>query len=217
MAMEFWLADADPDRVSRAMASGVFSGVITNPAVVSATKTNPEKLFAKLCELAPVCWYQLRHGSESEMIEEANRMVAVDPKRMRIKVPSTRAGLAVIKQLKAKGWTVMATCVPTAPWMMLACAAGADYIAPYGSMLQKRGIHGKYAEVRNMQALIDRQQMDVKICTGLYSVTEIEDFAAVGVKAGFVWGKDVEDFLTQPIAEEAVQAFEKDWDAIGGY
>lgn len=215
--MEFWLADADPDRVTQAMSSGIFAGVITNPAVVSATNTNPEDLFAKLCTLAPVCWYQLRQGSESEMIAEAERMVAINPQRMRIKVPSTRNGLAVIRQLKTRDWTIMATCVPTAPWMMLACAAGADYIAPYGSMLQKRGIHSKFAEVRNMQTLIDRQQLNVKICTGLYSVTDIEDYAALGVKAGFIWGKDVQDFLTQPLAEEAAQAFEKDWNAIERY
>ncbi|MEQ9459973.1 MAG: transaldolase family protein [Phycisphaeraceae bacterium] len=215
--MEFWLADADLDRVAVSMSSGIFAGVITNPAVVAGTGLPPSDLFAELCKTSPCCWYQLKHGSAEAMLKEAETMIAINPQRMRIKVPATRPGLQVIKQLQQQSQTVMATCVPTAAWMLLACAAGADYIAPYGGMLQKRAIHSKLSEVSNMQRVLDRQQLDTKICAGLYAATEIEDFSAVGVRAGFIWGKDVDDFLQQPLVEEAVAAFANDWQTIDQY
>ena len=151
------------------------------------------------------------------MLREAETMLAIDPAKMRIKVPATRNGLAVIRQLSVQGLPVMATAVPTSTWMVLAVAAGASAIAPYSGMLQKRGILPKMEGVLAMQAIIDRQGYAVELCTGIYDATEIAQYAALGVKSGFVWEKDVEAFLTQGLTDEAAANFDDDWAQIKGY
>ena len=208
--MKLWLASSNCELVSGYMAVGVFAGVVTNPAVVAEAKRDKHELFRELVQIAPMAWYQLLAGSESEMLADAEKMIAINPERMRIKVPTTRTGLGVIRRLSDQGLRVMATCVPTRPWMVLALAAGAKVIAPYGSMLQKRGIASKAEEVVAMQEIIDRQGADAEILTGLYDPTELTFYARHGIRSGFIWGKDVETFLTQPLADEAAATF-------GGY
>jgi hypothetical protein len=45
-------------------------------------------------------------------------------------------------------------------------------------------------------------------------VTEIPRYAAHGIKSGFIWEKDVEDYLTQDLVGQAVDNFKEDWDLI---
>lgn len=208
--MKLWLASSDCDLIARQLSSGIFAGVVTNPAVVAEAKRDRVELFRDLVKLAPVVWYQLLAGTEKEMLADAEHMLAIDPVRMRIKVPATRTGLGVIRRLSDQNLHIMATCVPTRSWLVLALAAGARVIAPYSSMLQKRGIAAKAEEVVLMQELIDRQGSPAEILTGLYDPTDLPYYAAHGIRSGFIWAKDVDAFLTQPLAEEAAAGF-------GGY
>lgn len=212
--MEFWLASSDLKQIERVMNSGIFAGVITNPHVVAQSGLPPVELFKTLCSLVPVAWYQLRDSDPETMTAEAQTMLAIDPHRLRIKVPATIAGLSVIARLASRDLDIMATCVPTAAWMCFAVAAGARRVAPYGGMLQKRGIASKSAEVLQMQAILDRQCPGVTLCTGLYDVTDLPHYTLGGVRSFFIWGRDVDAFLNQPLVAEAASAFHPDWTAI---
>lgn len=215
--MKLWLATANLKRIETCLAYGVFTGVITNPHVVAQEGRDPKSLFTEICKIAPFAYYQLRAGEVADMLREAEVMLAIDPAKMRIKVPATRQGLAVIRHLSDQGLTVMATAVPTSTWMVLAVAAGAAAIAPYSGMLQRRGILPKMEGVLAMQAIIDRQGYDVALCTGIYDATEIAQYAARGVTSGFIWEEDVEAFLTQALADEAAANFDDDWAQIDAY
>ena len=215
--MKFWLATANVKRTEQCLAYGIFEGVITNPHVVAQEGRDPVAVFTDLCQVAPYAYYQLHAGEVDEMLEEADRMLAIDPEKMRIKVPATRNGLAAIRRLSDKGLPVMATAVPTSPWMIFAVAAGAVAIAPYSGMLQRRNIISKMEGVFAMQAIIDQQGYDVEICTGIYDATEIARYAAHGVRSAFIWEKDVESYLTQYLVDDAAANFEDDWDKIDNY
>lgn len=212
--MNFWLASANPAKVETHMRLGIWSGVITNPAVVAAEGRDPVALFTELIEVAPYAWYQLRDGPRDAMLAEAERMLAIDPRRVGIKVPATRDGLGVLRALGDDGAEPMATVVPTATWLAFAVAAGARMIAPYGGMLQRAGLASKQDEVGRMQAILDAQGSDVKLCTGIYDPTEIATYARMGVRACFVWERDVDRFLTQPLVDEACAGFADAWATI---
>ncbi len=215
--MKFWLATANTERAEQCLAYGVFEGVITNPHVVAQEQRDPVAIFTDLCRVAPFAYYQLHAGEVAEMLDEADKMLDINPEKMRIKVPATRNGLAVIRELSSRGLPVMATAVPTSPWMVFAVAAGAVAIAPYSGMLQRRNITSKMEGVFAMQAIIDKQGYDVEICTGIYDATEVARYAAHGVKSAFIWEKDVESYLTQDLVDEAAANFNGDWDVIDNY
>ncbi len=215
--MKFWLATANIKRAETCLAYGIFEGIITNPHVVAQEGRDPKALFKDLCRIAPYAYYQLHAGEVEAMLAEAEEMLAIDPDKMRIKVPATRNGLGVIRRLTDQGLRVMATAVPTSTWMVLAVAAGAVAIAPYSGMLQRRNILSKMEGVFDMQSIIDAQGYDVEICTGIYDATEIPRYAAQGIKSAFIWEKDVEAYLTQELVDEAAANFEDDWAQIDAY
>lgn len=196
------------------MAYGIFEGVITNPRVVAQENASAKTIFRELCALAPQVYYQLCAGETDAMLKEAEAMIEIAPEKMRIKVPATRNGLAVIRRLAAQDLQVMATAVPTNSWMVFAVAAGASAIAPYSGMLHKRNILSKMEGVFAMQNIIDAQGYEVEICTGIYHATEVALYAAKGIKSAFIWEKDVETYLTQELADEAAAGFEEDWALI---
>jgi transaldolase len=215
--MKFWLATANLKRTEECLAYGVFQGVITNPHVVALEKREPVSLFTDLVKIAPAAYFQLHAGTVDDMLKEADKMLSIDPDKMRIKVPATRNGLAVIRRLTEQGISVMATAVPTSTWMVLAVAAGAVAVAPYSGMLQRRNIISKMEGVFAMQEIIDTQGYDVEICTGIYDATEIARYAAHGIKSAFFWEKDVESYLTQDLVDEAAANFNGDWAEIDAY
>ena len=215
--MKLWLATANPDRAEQCLAYGVFQGIITNPHVVAQEGRDRKAIFHDLCQIAPAAYYQLHAGEVQDMLEEADEMLSIDPAKMRIKVPATRNGLAVIRQLSDRGLPIMATAVPTSTWLVLAVAAGAVAVAPYSGMLQKRHIISKMEGVFAMQDIIETQGYDVEICTGIYDATEIARYAAYGIKSAFIWEKDVETYLTQDLVDEAAANFNEDWKVIDAY
>lgn len=215
--MKIWLASSDPERIKEYLSIGIFAGVITNPTVVANAKRPPVELFRDICHLAPAAYYQLREGPVEEMMTEAETFLEIDPGKMRIKVPATRSGFSVIRELSDRGLQVMATVIPTTPWLVLALAAGARAIAPYGSTLQRQGQTGKLELVLKMQEIIDHQRSAAEICVGVYDVTDLAVYAAHGIGACFVWEKDVEAFLKQPLIDEALLGFRDDWKSMEGY
>ena len=44
---------------------------------------------------------------------------------------------------------------------------------------------------------------------GIYDITDLPFFAEHGIDSCFIWGKDVERYLTQPLVDEAVESFKK--------
>ncbi|MDR1283111.1 MAG: transaldolase [Opitutaceae bacterium] len=215
--MKIWLASADLKLIEEHFPAGIFSGVITNPKVVAEAGRPPLEFFREVCRIAPAAWYQLRDASAAGMLREAEAFLAIDPEKMRIKVPATRAGFEVIATLSRRDLQVMATIVPTASWLVFALAAGARFVAPYGGMLQKRGLASKLEEVVRMQRIIDAQKSAAELCVGIYDVTEFPVYAAHGVRSCFVWGRDVASFLTQPLVDEAAAGFHGDWNALSVY
>lgn len=215
--MKIWLASSDLNLLEKHLPTGIFAGVITNPKVVAEAHCAPADLFRSICRIAPAAYYQLRDASAAEMLAEAEKFIVIEPTKMRIKVPATPAGLTVIRALAERGHPVMATIVPTTAWLVFALAAGARAIAPYGGMLQRRGLAAKTDEVVAMQRIIDAQEADAELCVGIYDVTEFPFYAREGVRSCFVWGKDVEGFLKQPLVDEAAQAFRNDWQAMEKY
>jgi transaldolase len=212
--MDFWLASANLKQIEKYWKVGIFKGVITNPHVVAVEKKEPKKLFREICEIADIAYYQIDDGTADRMLRDAHDFIAINPDKMRVKVPATLNGFEVISSLSKGGSFVMATCVPTRTWMIYAAAAGAKAAAPYSGMIQRAGISAKTEEVIKMQYIIDAQKLDLEICTGIYDVTEIPLYASHGIGSCFIWEKDVDKYLTQPLVHQAVEEFKSDWEGI---
>jgi transaldolase len=123
--MKIWLASADLKVLEEFLPTGVFCRRHYQSEGGDRAKQPPLDFFREVCRIAAAAYYQLRDASATEMLVEADRFLAVDPKKMKIKVPATLAGFQVIRTLTDRGLEVMATAVPTATWLIFALALSA--------------------------------------------------------------------------------------------
>ena len=212
--MEFWLAEGIIEKAKNELSSGIFRGIITNPEVIAETGRPWRVLLGELATLSEHVFFQLRAGTTDEMVKLGREAISIAPGRIHAKVPATRFGLAAIKELSREDSMVMATCVPTQTWLIYCIAAGAGYVSPYSGMIQKSGIDTKFHQIQQMQDLIQNSQSSIRLCVGIYDPSEVAAYARLGVAAAFIWPKDLDSFLAQPLVDSAVNAFNPAWQVI---
>jgi transaldolase len=69
-----------------------------------------------------------------------------------VKIPLTEEGIRALPAIKALGGPILLTAAYEAKQMFVACAAGADYIAPYFGRMLEKGLPA-YEAMRQMHAI----------------------------------------------------------------
>jgi glucokinase len=212
--MNFWLASANPRDVARHMELGVWRGVITNPAVVAAERRAPKGAVhrarrARRPRLVPAPRRLQRRDARGGRRHAVDRrrahrhQGARDARRARRAARARRSGGAPDGDRRAHG--------------DLARVRGGRRCGDGGALRRDaaaRRIASKHDEVLRMQQIVDAQGYDLELCVGLYDPTDVPMYARAGVRAGFVWARDVERFFAQPLVDEACAGFADDWATI---
>jgi transaldolase len=222
--MKLWLASTDASLVARHFELGLFVGVLTNPTTLSAAKRPPVEIMRDLCAAttSPV-FYQLNHGAPETMKRQADALLANGWKNLGIKVPLTREGCVVLAWLRTQSVSLrLATAVPTTQQVLLADALDVPWITPAGSVLEKLGGPPKLALLSEMQLALDRQRSTSTPIPSFASPAEMQALALAGVRAGFIWDRDVDRFVDHELVQRTVAGFDSAWHAIasahpGGY
>jgi transaldolase len=211
--MKLWLASTEAEFVASHTELGLFEGILTNPTTVAATRRPAKQVIRDLCAATsrPV-FYQLKAASADEMRRQSGSLLSEGWINLGIKVPMTREGCAVLAWLRdQKVGLRLATAVPTTVQVLLAVALEVPWITPAGSVLEKLGGPAKSELLVEMQNVIDQQRSASVLVPSLASPSEMRRLALSGLRAGFVWDRDVNQFLDQKIVREAVSAFEPAW------
>ncbi len=155
--MALFLDSALIEEARRAVELGFVWGATTNPALMAEARRaghGPADVIAGLCELLPgTVFYQLTAPTPAEREAEAQRIAAINPQQVGVKVPCSTENLGLLARLTDQGITCAATAVFSAYQTYLACEAGAHYIIPYvnrSTRLQGDGV----GLVREMLAVI---------------------------------------------------------------
>src|SRR3954471_17736487 len=113
--MAIFLDSSQLNEIRQFMATGIVSGITTNPLIIS--KENPgvdlRTHILEIISMAKVpTSVELTTETESEMLAEARGYVKWHPKHVVIKVPMTEIGLRVINALERNDKTpVNVTCI----------------------------------------------------------------------------------------------------------
>lgn len=206
----FFIDSAERATVTKLLATGLFGGVTTNPAILDkaglggadipdyvkwATDAGAKQVFAQ-------SW----GASVGELVDRGLGIRALGDNVV-VKVPASRAGIEAGAQLSAGG-PVLVTAAYSAHQVLPVIASGASYIAPFVGRMIASGRDG-IATVLQMQSALTASGASLQILAGsLRTPEQILTLSQGGVQ-NMTFGPDVWDlFFEDELTAASVAQFE---------
>lgn len=218
--MRILVDSAELAAIRDALATGFVAGVTTNPTLlrragvpaVGVTDLARSILAAGADELH----LQATATDAAGLVEEARRLAAIDPARVRIKLVATPDGYRAARTLAADHVPVTLTGVYTVRQALVADSVGARSIAVYLGRLRDGG-QDPMALVGSMQALLEAQSSAVQIlAASIRDPGELVELALLGVASATVAPPVLHRMLESDATAAAAAAFAEDAEAIAG-
>lgn len=213
--MDIWLDTANIKTIQRAVRFGLLSGVTTNPSIVAQARSDMETLLRNLLHFqeGPVT-AQVVAQEVSEMVQQGQSLHAIST-RIIVKVPITQKGLEAIHLLSRQGIPTMATVLFHPRQALMAAMAGADYVAPYISRMEKEG-DDPWKALASMKCIFNNYKLKTKILgASLHSMEQVVKCAEVGI-----YGVTLKDDLFETMIADQIQTlngveqFTNDWKTL---
>ena len=140
--MKIFLDTADTNVIKEYFETGLVDGVTTNPTLIMKSGRNPEEVYQEIKDIGVEDISMEVMGTAAEMYHEGRRLHLKFGDVATIKVPCTREGLSVCKQLSDDGIKVNVTLIFCASQAVLASKAGATYVSPFVGRLDDQSVAG---------------------------------------------------------------------------
>ncbi|WP_405150078.1 hypothetical protein OG589_16610 [Sphaerisporangium sp. NBC_01403] len=154
--MTLYVDSAERSAVEPLLATGLFAGVTTNPALLARaglTQADLPAVFAWATGAgARQVFMQTLGTTAGEIVTAGRRIRGLGPEAV-VKIPATREGLTAARVLADEDVPVLVTAVHHATQALLADAAGARFIAPYVGRMTDQG-HDGVAETILMHRIL---------------------------------------------------------------
>lgn len=175
---------------------GILHGVTTNPALIRlAGKPVDETLGTLLLAQAGPVTAQVTAVNAEGMVRQAEEWRSLS-QRLVIKIPVTQEGYKAMGLLAKRSVPIMATVVFHPHQALLAALAGADYVAPYVTRMEKAGIDS-LAALAQMRDILSQYSFKTKVlAASISSIEQIVHCAQLGLPA-ITLKEGLFDLLTQ--------------------
>jgi len=158
--MDLYIDTANIVDWAELMPTGLFRGITTNPLLAKrAGLTYPEINWADMAmraaDLRATQLHAQVFGPEAGWVDWAASLYAHGEAagiQTVVKVPLTGGGIRMLPSIRALGGPILVTAAYDAKQMFVACALGADYIAPYFGRMLEKGLPA-YEAMANMRAI----------------------------------------------------------------
>jgi TalC/MipB family fructose-6-phosphate aldolase len=207
--MKVYLDTADTKQIERLLATKLFSGVTSNPAILKAAGLRPstaQKFYScAVAAGAKEVFLQTFGQSVDEQIQQALRYQTLGPEVV-IKVVCSKMGAIVCANLEEQGVPVLLTAVHDAKQTITAMTAGATYVTPYLSEMYRAGRDG-WEQVVTMQRILRAAETKTRLLmAGFQDIATLVKIAEQGVR--FVtMTPDIADTLFAQEQTEAMESY----------
>ena len=217
--MKFFIDTANVDEIREAGAMGIICGVTTNPSLIAKEGRNFNEVIKEITEIVdgPVSGEVKATTEKAEdMVAEGREIAAIHP-NMVVKIPMTAEGLKAVKILSAEGIKTNVTLVFTANQALLAARAGASYVSPFLGRLDDISTDGTEL-IRDIVQIFDNYPEITTeiICASTRHPLHITDCAKAGADIATVPYKVLMQMVRQPLTDEGIDKFRKDYLAVFG-
>ena len=203
--MRLYLDTADRNAAESLLSTGLFAGLTTNPTILDRAGLGVGDIedVSKWARAAGAreIFFQAWGRDTDELVACGHRLRDLGSDVV-VKVPATRAGTA-------EGVPTLLTAVYSPVQVMLAAAAGADYVAPYLGKLDENGFDG-LGTVVAMQEVLDSSEASTKILlASIRSVSAMVSLARAGVDCFTMGAPLAEQMFVDDQTARAVEVFDQ--------
>ena len=213
--MKIFLDTADHWAIKDYFETGLIDGVTTNPTLIKKAGRDPDEVYQFIKEVGVRDISMEVMGTAQEMLDEGNRLSEKFGQVATIKVPCTREGLQVCKELAKDGIRVNVTLIFCAAQAVLAAKAGAAYVSPFVGRLDDQSVAGLEV-VRSITGLyqvhgIRTQVLSASIRSVQRAVRSWYNGASICTMPPKVFEQMYDHILT----DQGMEIFERDWKEAG--
>ena len=174
--MKLFLDTAIIEDIDLRLASGVISGVTTNPTLIKKSGKDPDDIYADLIQDLGVKDLSIEVNGQfaDQLIENGTKYGKLWADAATIKLPCTPEGIKACKMLSFMGIRTNMTLVFSVSQAILCALAGATYVSPFVGRLDDNG-HDGIGLIREIAKVFCHNRTDTKILAA-----SIRDAATVG-------------------------------------
>ena len=174
--MRLFLDSAIIKDIDSRLASGVISGVTTNPTLIKKSGREPDDVYADLIQDLGVEDVSIEVNGQfaDKLIENGIQYGKLWQDQATIKLPCTPEGIKACKTLSFMGIRTNMTLVFSVSQAILCALAGATYVSPFVGRLDDNG-HDGIGLIREIAKVFCHNRTDTKILAA-----SIRDAATVG-------------------------------------
>ena len=212
--MKIFLDTADTDTISKYFSTGLVDGVTTNPTLIRKSGRNPEDVYQEIKDMGVQDISMEVVGDAQVMLDEGLRLVDMFGSVATIKLPMTRDGLMVCKELTKEKIRTNVTLIFCAAQAVLAAKAGATYVSPFVGRLDDQSVAGLEV-VRSISELyrihgVRTQVLSASIRSVQRAIRSWYNGAEVCTMPPKVFDQMYDHILT----DKGLEIFDQDWASV---
>lgn len=211
--MELYIDSADIEKIKHLVEWLPIDGITVNPSIISKNKTPLFELLKQLLPLSKKFLHvQVLSNKKEDIMLEAETLHNISEKII-VKIPATKEGLSAIKEIDTEKITITATAVFSVTQALISAKAGAKYIAPYVSRVNKIEQSGTLLVKEIKETICNIYKYPVKIiAASVKSSYEVKELLNIGVDAITLSPEIMYESCTHFLTDQAVAMFSADWE-----
>lgn len=214
--MKFFADTSNIDDIKELNTLGMLDGVTTNPSIIAKSGRDFLELIEEICDIVegPVS-AEVAATDYDTMIKEGKKLAAIADNAA-VKVPLTKDGLRVCKELTDAGTMVNVTLCFSAGQALLAAKAGATFISPFVGRLDDICSDGLQLISDIMRIYESYDYIDTEVLVAsVRNPLHIIDSAKMGAHVMTAPPSVIYQLFNHPLTDKGLAAFVDDWKKTG--
>ena len=214
--MKIFLDTADTEIIRDRFETGLIDGVTTNPSLIRKSGRDPETVYQEIKDMGVQDISMEVVGDAQTMLDEGLRLVDKFGSVATIKLPMTKDGLLVCRELSKERIRTNVTLIFCASQAVLAAKAGATYVSPFVGRLDDQSVAGLEV-VRSISELyrihrVPTQVLSASIRNVQRAIRSWYNGAEICTMPPKVFDQMYDHILT----DKGLEIFDADWKAVQG-
>ena len=214
--MKIFLDTADTEIIRDRFETGLIDGITTNPSLIRKSGRDPEEVYQEIKDMGVQDISMEVVGDAQVMLDEGLRLVDKFGSVATIKLPMTKDGLLVCKELVKEKIRTNVTLIFCAAQAVLAAKAGATYVSPFVGRLDDQSVAGLEV-VRSISELYRIHGVQTQVlAASIRSVQRAIRSWYNGAEICTLPPKVFDQMYDHILTDKGLEIFDADWKAVHG-